>query len=75
MSSYFIAEIQIHNLNEYQKYLDGFNAIFEKYSGKEIVVDDNPTILEGEWPYSRIVVFRFPNKHEAKQWYESVEYQ
>ena len=75
MACYFIAQINIHDLDEYQKYLDGFDDIFKRYNGKVIAVDDKPSVLEGEWSYSRIVMIRFPDENEAKRWYESPEYQ
>ena len=75
MSCYFIAQINIHDMDEYQKYLDGFDEIFKRYNGKVIAVDDKPSVLEGEWSYSRIVMIRFPSETEAKRWYESPEYQ
>jgi uncharacterized protein (DUF1330 family) len=75
MSCYFIATITIHDSDRYQKYLDGFDEIFEKYRGIVVAVDEDPTILEGDWPCSRTVLIRFPSEDEAKRWYESPEYQ
>jgi len=75
MSSYFIAQIKIHDQVEYNKYLAGYDEVFARYQGKVIVVDDDPTILEGEWPYTRTVMIRFPNKAEVRRWYDSPEYQ
>ena len=75
MSNYFIAYIKIHNPEDYERYLEGFDDVFEKYKGKVIVVDDSPMVLEGEWPYTRAVVIRFPNEEELKNWYESPQYQ
>jgi len=75
MSCYFIANMTIRDKEEYQKYLDGFDKIFTKYRGEVIAVDDQPAILEGAWPYTRVVLIRFPGKKEAMSWYESTEYQ
>lgn len=75
MSCYFIAQINIHDRDEYQKYLNGYDEIFEKYKGIVITADENPEILEGEWPFERTVLIRFPNEDEARRWYESPEYQ
>jgi len=74
MSCYFIAQINIHDREEYQRYLDGYDAIFSKYKGIVMAVDENPTILEGEWPFGRTVLIRFPDEAEAKRWFESPEY-
>jgi len=75
MSSYFIAQINIHDAEEYTQYEEGFDRIFAKYNGEVIVVDDHPTVLEGQWPYTRAVMIRFPDESEAKRWYHSAEYQ
>ena len=74
MSNYFIAYIKIHHPEEYERYLEGFDEVFEKYKGEVIVVDDRPTVLEGEWPYTRAIVIRFPSEEELLRWYESPEY-
>jgi uncharacterized protein (DUF1330 family) len=75
LSSYFIAQINIHDANEYERYLEGYDEIFARYNGKVVAVDDNVKLLEGEWPYGRTVVIRFPSSEELLAWYESPEYQ
>jgi uncharacterized protein (DUF1330 family) len=75
MSCYFIAQINIHDQEEYKRYLDRFDEVFEKFQGEIIIVEEKPTILEGQWDYSRIVIFRFPSEEEANRWYYSIEYQ
>jgi uncharacterized protein (DUF1330 family) len=75
MSCYFIAQINIHDEQKYKLYLDGFDDVFDKYKGEIITVEENPIILEGNWDFSRIVIFRFPSEKEAKEWYFSTEYQ
>ena len=75
MSAYFIAQIKINDPEEYEKYLKGFDDIFEKFKGEVVAVDDNPTTLEGVWDYTRIVIIRFPNERELRLWYDSPEYQ
>ena len=53
MSCYFLAQISIHDRDEYQKYLDGFDEIFARYKGIVVAVDEAPTILEGSDSFSR----------------------
>jgi uncharacterized protein (DUF1330 family) len=31
-------------------------------------------VLEGEWPYGRTVLIRFPSEQEARRWFDSEEY-
>ena len=75
MSCYFVAQIQINDKDEYQKYLDGVDAVFSKFNGKYLAVDGAPETLEGHWSYDRIVIIEFPSEKELKRWYESPEYQ
>ena len=75
MSSYFVALIDIHDENQYARYLDGFDAIFSRYDGEVLAVDDAPEVLEGEWPAPRTVIIRFPSDEELLRWYRSPEYQ
>jgi uncharacterized protein (DUF1330 family) len=75
MSCYFVAQIQINDMNEYQKYLDGTDSVFTKYNGKYLAVDTKPEVLEGDWLYGRIIIIEFEDEKELKDWYESPEYQ
>jgi uncharacterized protein (DUF1330 family) len=75
VSCFFIAQITVTDREEYQKYLDGYDEIFARYEGLVEVVDENPTLLEGEWPCTRTVVIRFPDETEARRWYDSPEYE
>lgn len=75
MPCYFIAQIDIHNPREYQRYLDECDAVFAKHDGEYLAVDTAPTVLEGDWPFGRVVLIRFPSEIALRRWYESPEYQ
>lgn len=75
MSTYLIGQLSIHGREEYQKYGAGFSGIFSKYKGEILVVDEDVDVIEGEWPYTRTVVIRFEDEDEARNWYNSPEYQ
>ena len=75
MSAYIIALLVIHDREEFDKYREGFREIFSQYNAEILVVEEAPTVLEGEWPYTRTVVLRFADENEAKRWYESDQYQ
>jgi len=74
MSVYFIAQLRIHDPSAYDRYLDGFDAVWESYEGVVVLVDEAPTVLEGEWPYSRLVMLRFPDEAALRRWYDSDGY-
>ena len=75
MSSYFVALIDIHDPATYDQYLAGYDEIFDQYQGRVIAVDDQPTLLEGEWPSKRTVLIEFPSEAELRRWYDAPEYQ
>ena len=75
MSVYVIAQINIHDRAEYEKYQAGFLEVFARFKGELLVVSEDPVVVEGEWPYTRTVVIRFPCQEEAQRWYQSPEYQ
>ena len=75
MSCYFVAQISIHDPMAYERYLDGFDEVFERFGGTVLAVDDDPLRLEGEWPGTRTVLMRFPSQAEALRWYTSEGYQ
>ena len=75
MPVYIIGSIAIRDWDEYTKYQDGFAEIFSRYEGELLAVSDQPEVIEGEWPFTRAVVLRFPDAAEARRWYDSPEYQ
>ena len=75
MSAYFVALIDIHDAELYGEYLEGFDEVFAKYHGEVVAVEDQPRVLEGDWPAGRLVLIRFPTEQALRSWYESPEYQ
>ena len=75
MSVYAVGLINIADRDEYGKYEQGFMEIFERYEGKLLAVEEAPTVLEGEWPWTRTVLLEFPDEEKLKAWYESEAYQ
>lgn len=75
MSVYFIANIEIRDEMEYQKYLARVDGVFAQFEGKYLAVDLNPEVLEGTWDYSRVVLIEFPDRAALLRWYRSEAYQ
>lgn len=75
MSVYFVAQIKIHDNDEYEKYLAGVDDVFARYNGEYLAVDDSPRVMEGKWEYTKMVLIRFENESDLLRWYESPEYQ
>ncbi|NJN25979.1 MAG: DUF1330 domain-containing protein [Cyclobacteriaceae bacterium] len=74
MSYYFIAQIKINDIYEYQKYINKAGEIFKKYKGEYLSVDNGPNVLEGDWDYTRTVLIKFNDKKDFADWYNSDEY-
>lgn len=75
MSYYIVANIKIEDPEEYAKYQEGFLEVFQQHSGEILVVSDEPAVVEGDWPFTRVVVLRFPSQEDAVAWYSSPGYQ
>jgi uncharacterized protein (DUF1330 family) len=75
MPVYIVASIKITDPEEYGQYQAGFLDIFARYKGELLAVSDEPQVIEGEWPFTRAVLIRFPDDDEARRWYQSPEYQ
>jgi uncharacterized protein (DUF1330 family) len=75
MPVYIVAEVTIADRTEYARYEAGFLPIWQKYRGELLAVEEQPTVIEGEWKHSRTVLLRFPDRAEAERWYRSPEYQ
>ena len=73
--SLFVAQITINDTEKYQKYIDGFYEVFDKYEGEILSVDDDVREIEGKRLHPRIVVIRFPDESEFERWYYSPDYQ
>lgn len=75
MNYYFVANIRIKDIKEYQKYLDKVNKVCEMYDIEYLAVDESPQILEGNWKYTKSVLIKFRSKEDFDRWYFSKEYQ
>jgi uncharacterized protein (DUF1330 family) len=74
MRAYVIVDVNITNPDEYEKYKKLTPAAIAAYDGKFIVRGGPAEVLEGEWPFGRIVVLEFSSVERAKEWWNSTEY-
>lgn len=74
MACYFIARIDVHDADRYQRYLQGAGSLLERFGATVLAVDETTTVLEGEWPATRTVLLAFPDEATANAWYTSPEY-
>lgn len=73
---YILANLVIHDQDEYLKYEKGFFPLLKKHGGSFLTFDDNIKHLEGSEPrLGRIVIFQFPSEDAAETWYNDPDYQ
>jgi uncharacterized protein (DUF1330 family) len=75
MAAYVLVQVNVTNPAKYDEYKKLAAAAVEKHGGKYIVRGGGAEDLEGERPYSRLVVLEFKGVDQAKAWYRSPEYQ
>jgi uncharacterized protein (DUF1330 family) len=74
MAGYIVADIEITDPDEYQKYAQQTAATIERYGGKFLVRGGRSETLEGDWKTERLVILEFPTVEQAQKWYDSPEY-
>lgn len=75
MTVYAIAQLDIHDRCRYERYQARFMEVFRRYQGCLLAADEHPGVIEGTWPYQKVVLMAFPDEQAFRQWAESVEYQ
>ena len=75
MTVYVVNNLRIHDRAEYGEYVSGFMEAFRGCGGEILAVQDAPQAFEGEWPYDRTVLLKFPSREAIGKWVESEKYQ
>lgn len=75
MSATVIATVDIKDSAGIQEYIQRAGPLLQRYGARVVGFDDQPDVLEGEWPGSRTFVVEFESEEAARRWYESEEYQ
>ena len=74
MGVYIIAQLRFKDIEKYRTYQNAFPAIFHEFAGAALVADEAPEIVEGEWPFNKVVILYFSAEEEAKRFQSSPEY-
>lgn len=74
MSAYIIARMRVDDPESYGRYSAQVMKTLEGTGGEFVVRGGEMEVIEGEWPYPRLVVLRFPTREAAKRWYDSPAY-
>ncbi|GIH90454.1 DUF1330 domain-containing protein [Planobispora siamensis] len=74
MTVYAVAQISIHDRQRYDKYVAGFMDVLLKYGGRLLAAQENPEVVEGRWPYEKIILLAFEDRRAFEVWAGSPEY-
>jgi uncharacterized protein (DUF1330 family) len=74
MPAYVIAEIDVHDPEQYGAYTAAVPATLAAHGGRLVARSEAPTTLEGDWEPERLVLLEFADVDAAKRWYASSEY-
>lgn len=75
MPAYVIAETDVTDPEQYEKYKAASPGAIEACGGRFLVRGGELAVLEGDWQPSRLVVLEFEDLAAAKSWYRSEAYQ
>jgi uncharacterized protein (DUF1330 family) len=71
---YWVANVEVENLDEYMKYVKANGVVFAQYGGKFLVRAGQHQVREGR-VNSRVVVLEFKDYETTVACYDSSEYQ
>ena len=74
MSAFLIYDVEIHDPNLYQDFMEQVKPLVETFGGKYLVRGGAHEVLEGNWEPTRIVLFEFPDMDTARKLFSSDEY-
>ena len=75
MPAYVIAETDVHDAEQYERYKAASTGAIAATGGRFIARGGEVVVLEGDWRPKRLVLLEFEDVDAAKRWYDSAEYQ
>lgn len=75
MKAYVIVQENIHDDEMFTAYRSQVLPTIQAAGGTFVVRGGAFSIVEGEWPYQRLVIIEFPSRAAAEAWYNSPAYQ
>lgn len=75
MTVYAIAQLKMNDRAAYDRYQAKFFDVFRRYGGRLLAADEHPLLLEGTWPFDKLVMMAFPDEAAFRAFSDSAEYQ
>jgi uncharacterized protein (DUF1330 family) len=74
-AAYVILHNRIDDAEAYGRYLEQVPPTMLKHGAEILVIDDHAECVEGQAPFPRTVLLKFPSRDAVQAWYSSPEYQ
>jgi uncharacterized protein (DUF1330 family) len=74
MPAYIVVEVEVHDMERYEKYKAMVPPSLATYGGRFLVRGGKVETLEGDWTPKRFVMVEFSSLERAKAWWDSEEY-
>ena len=75
MTVYAIAQLKMNDRAAYDRYQAKFFDVFRHYNGRLLAADEQPLLLEGAWPFDKLVMMSFPDEASFQAFSSSAAYQ
>ncbi|MGI9479898.1 MAG: DUF1330 domain-containing protein [Hyphomicrobiaceae bacterium] len=72
---YLVAHLDVHDPERFAKYREKVAATVAQYGGNYVVRGGPMEMVEGNALPPRTIILEFPSLAQAKEWYNSPEYQ
>jgi uncharacterized protein (DUF1330 family) len=74
MPCFFLAEIEVVDLEMYHEYIDRASKIVQHYGGEYVFRSEHIAPVSGNWEPHRLVLIRFNSKTDINRCFGSKEY-
>jgi uncharacterized protein (DUF1330 family) len=75
MTVYALAQLRVHDLERYGRYMSRFMPVLSQYGGRLLAADNTPLVLEGQWwDRNKVVLMQFEDAAAFRAWATSPEY-
>ncbi|MFC8920673.1 DUF1330 domain-containing protein [Streptomyces sp. NPDC047821] len=75
MSAYVVIDLDVDNPAGFQEYVEAVTPLIEKAGARNLVVDDDCVVLEGDWRPAALVIHEFAGKEAALAFWDAPDYQ
>src|SRR5689334_17034137 len=73
-TTYVLAQLTIEDRSRYDRYAAKFMSTLAGFDARLLASDEAPSVIEGTWPYKKIVLIVFRDREEAMRWMNSPKY-